>query len=152
MITEVVVVPSAAPPKPGPAMKPMKKGAERRAVNSQAELIVCPASSRTAPIKVNVRDISATGVGLVHHEPLPLGQKYVVKEQSIISREQPCLYTVVRTDAIGDGKYSIGLHATHLMGLDCAAKTGRAKVGAMAKLLILAIIMGSLAAVAWTFV
>lgn len=143
------------PPRPATAHPPLKKGAERRQatrrrVNSQAELLVCPASSRTATIKVNVLDVSETGVGIVHNEPLPLGQKYVVKEQSIIPKKQPCLYTVVRADPMPNGAYSIGLHASHLMGLDCAGKTGHAKTGAMAKLLILAIIMGGLAAVVWT--
>jgi hypothetical protein len=156
--------PAAPTPAPAPAAatnsagKPrVKKGAERRRsarrdVNTPAELIVCPASSRTAPIKVTVRDISATGVGLVHSEPLPLGQKYVVREPSIIPRSQPCLYTVVRADPAGEGKYSIGLHASHLMGLEVGEKTGRAKVAAMARLLILAIIVGGAIALAWTVI
>jgi len=135
----------------------MKKGADRRRsprreVNKTAELIVCPASSRTAPIKVNIRDISATGVGVIHSEPLPLGQKYVVREPSIIPRSQPCLYTVVRADRVGDGKFSIGLHASHLMGLEVGEKTGRAKTAAMARLLILAMLTGGLIAVAWNFI
>ena len=151
----------AAPPAPAaaaaPAPRATKKGSERRRsprreVNKTAELIVCPASSRTAPIKVNVRDISSTGVGLIHNEPLPLGQKYVVREPSIIPRSQPCLYTVVRADPAGEGKYSIGLHASHLIGLDAGEKTGRAKTAAMARLLILAILFGGLFAAAWAFI
>jgi hypothetical protein len=155
--------PPAAPPAPAvapaatPAPRATKKGSDRRRsprreVNKTAELIVCPASSRTAPIKVNVRDISSTGVGLIHNEPLPLGQKYVVREPSIIPRSQPCLYTVVRADPAGEGKYSIGLHASHLMGLDAGEKTGRAKTAAMARLLILAILFGGLFAAAWAFI
>ena len=153
--------PTAAPPATNPAPRAMsktkKKGADRRRsprreVNKTAELIVCPASSRTAPIKVNIRDISATGVGLMHHEPLPLGQKYVVREPSVIPRSQPCLYTVVRADPVGEGKFSIGLHASHLIGLEVGEKTGRAKTAAMARLLILAILFGVLFAAAWTFV
>ena len=148
---------SAAAPAPRAAAATMKKGAERRRsprreVNKTAELIVCPASSRTAPIKVNIRDISATGVGLMHHEPLPLGQKYVVREPSIIARSQPCLYTVVRADRMGEGKFSIGLHASHLIGLEVGEKTGRAKTAAMARLLILAILLGGLFAFTWAFI
>ena len=150
-----VAAPAAAPA-PRAVMK-KKKGADRRLsprreVNKTAELIVCPASSRTAPIKVNVRDISSTGVGLIHNEPLPLGQKYVVREPSIIPRSQPCLYTVVRADQVGDGKFSIGLHASHLMGLEVGEKTGRAKTAAMARLLICAILLGGLFAAAWALI
>ena len=147
----------AAPPPSAAAPSAKKKGSDRRRsprrdVNRTAELIVCPASSRTAPIKVNVRDISATGVGLIHNEPLPLGQKYVVREPSIIPRSQPCLYTVVRADAVGEGKFSIGLHASHLIGLEVGEKTGRAKTAAMARLLILAILTGGVVAAAWAFI
>jgi hypothetical protein len=147
----------AAPPPSAAAPSAKKKGSDRRRsprrdVNRTAELIVCPASSRTAAIKVNVRDISATGVGLIHNEPLPLGQKYVVREPSIIPRSQPCLYTVVRADAVGEGKFSIGLHASHLIGLEVGEKTGRAKTAAMARLLILAILTGGVVAAAWAFI
>src|SRR4051812_18086968 len=82
-----------------------KRGAERRRakrvpIESQAELFRCPSSSRTAPVKVAVRDVSATGVGVLSDEPLPVGQKYVVKEPTIISKQKSVLYTVVRAERI----------------------------------------------------
>ena len=139
-----------------PAAAPRKKGAERRLatrfpLNSSAELIRVPSSSRTAPIKVKVKDVSATGVGVVHSEPLPLGEKYVVKEPTI-SRRKSVLFTVVRADQIDENNYSIGLHDTHLMGKDYKVQsTKHARVPAMAKLLILAMVMGGLFAV-WTLI
>lgn len=148
--------PAAAPATAAaPAAPPRKKGSERRRatrfpVNSQAELIRVPSSSRAAPIKVKVKDISATGVGITHTEPLPIGEKYVVKEPTI-SRRERVLFTVVRADHIGDNNYSIGLHDTHLMGKDYKVeKRAHAHTVAMAKLLILALILGGLFA-AWTF-
>ena len=113
--------------------------------------MVVPSSSRTAPIKVKVKDISATGVGIVHNEPLPLGQKYVVKEPTI-SKRKSVLFTVVRADPIGDNSYIIGLHDSHLVGEDYKVQKNNSRTAAMAKLLILAIVMGSLVALAWTFV
>jgi len=110
-----------------------------------------PSSSRTAPIKVKIRDVSATGVGVLHTEPLPLGQKYVVKESTTISKRKSVLFTVVRADAIGENIYSIGLHDSHLMGKDYKVEKA-SRVNAMAKLLVLAIVMGSLVAVAWALV
>ena len=62
------------------------------------------------------------------------------------------LYTthLVRADPIGENSYSIGLHDTHLMGKDYKVNK-RARISAMVKLLILALLMGSLFAV-WTVV
>jgi hypothetical protein len=148
--------PSSPTPAPTPATPKRKTGRERRRatrvpLNSSAELIRVPSSSRTAPIKVKVRDVSATGVGIQHTEALPLGEKYVVKE-STISRRKNVLFTVVRADQLGENNYSIGLHDTHLMGRDYRVEKRHARTAAMAKLLIIAIVAGGLAAVAWTFV
>jgi hypothetical protein len=160
---EVVFVSSSSPtPTAAPqlsiapaAARPPKKGRDRRRakrvpLDSHAELIRVPSSSRTAPIKVKVKDVSATGVGVMHSEPLPLGEKYVVKEPTI-SKRKSVLFTVVRADAVGENSYSIGLHDSHLMGKDYKVHKP-SHIGAMAKLLILAIVMGCLLAVAWTFV
>lgn len=53
---------------------------------------------------------------------------------------------------MGGGKFSIGLHASHLIGLEVGEKTGRAKVAAMARLLIVALVAGGLLAAGWAFV
>ena len=101
-----------------------------------------------------MRVVSSTGVGVVHSEPLPVGQKYVVKEPTI-ERTHAALYTVVRADRIGEGRYSIGLHASHLIDNRFVhSETGAAGVAhtsAMAKLLMLAILFGTLLAV-WSMV
>ena len=129
-------------------------GAERRRarrvpLDSNAELYICPSSTRTAPLKVKMRDVSATGVGVVHTEPLPVGQKYVVKEPTI-SRTHPALFTVVRAERIADNCYSMGLHASHLLDnrfVHSESGVGVAQTSAMAKLLVLAIFFGCLLAV-----
>src|SRR5688500_13223242 len=69
-------------PTHSPKQKSQSKGRERRrakreALGTRGQLIRCPASSRTAPIDVQFSDRSSTGVGIVHHEPLPIGQKVV---------------------------------------------------------------------------
>jgi hypothetical protein len=127
-----------------------RRVAARKRVDSQGELYLCPASSRTAPLKVVVRDLSATGVGVVYSDPLPMGQKYVVKEPTV-SRGKSVLYTVVRSEPLVAGGYAIGLHASHLMdnngGLLHSAKGNTPRTSGMAKLLTLAILLGCLAAV-----
>jgi len=148
---------AAAPVVAAPAAAARRKnGAERRLatrfpLNSSAELIRVPSSSRAAPIKVKVKDVSATGVGVMHSEPLPLGEKYVVKEPTI-SRRKSVLFTVVRADQVGENNYSIGLHDSHLMDKDYKVHSAaHAHIVAMAKLLVLALIMGGLFAV-WTLI
>lgn len=91
-----------------------RRKARRTPMKTTGQLLICPSSSRTAPIPVEFQDVSATGVGIVHSEALRLGQKFVVKEQSL-SKRPTLLYTVVRSDRIDEGRYSIGLHATSLM-------------------------------------
>ena len=75
-------------------------------------------------MSVVVRDISATGVGIVHDLPLPVGEKYAVK-QDALPPDPPGLFTVVRSDAMPDGQYGIGLHASHLLDPRAAAVQSR---------------------------
>jgi hypothetical protein len=131
-----------------------RRRAERKPMQSHAELYRCPSSSRATPLKVAVKDVSATGVGVVHDEPLPVGQKYVVKEP-LISQQKSVLYTVVRAERMGADKYSIGLHASHLIDegnggfIHSGESASAGRVNGMAKLLLLAMLFGGLAA-AWT--
>lgn len=91
-----------------------RRQSERKTVDAAGELIACPATSKTAPVPVHVRDVSATGVGIVVDNPLPVGQKFVVKQDSFPTH-QPRLYTVVRADQTETGQYNVGLHASQLL-------------------------------------
>ena len=92
-----------------------RRRAKRFALGTAGELIACPRDPGTAPIKVHVKDASATGVGVIHDASLAVGQKYVVRERNLAKRKS-LLFTVVRSEPLGDGKFIIGLHASHLMG------------------------------------
>jgi hypothetical protein len=83
-------------------------------VDAPAELRICPATSRTVPARVKVRDVSSTGLGIVHESPLPVGQKCVVKTPTLPDK-QACLYTVVRAVPLNDGAFLIGLHLSQLL-------------------------------------
>jgi hypothetical protein len=91
-----------------------RRRAPRTPLNTHGQLLVCPADNRSVPIPVTFKDASATGIGVVAQEPLALGHKYVVKEQTLSKREA-VLFTVVRTRALDDHHFFAGLHATHLM-------------------------------------
>jgi hypothetical protein len=94
-----------------------RRRAQRFPLGTEGQLTVCPAIAGMPPVKVRVKDASVTGVGIIHDEPLRVGQKYVIREKTL-SRRKSVLFTVVRCEPTGDGKYSIGLHASHLMGRD----------------------------------
>ena len=54
-------------------------------------------------------DYSATGIGIVHTEGLIIGQTFIVREP-FVTRDNTCIFKVVRSDAKDDGTFSIGLH------------------------------------------
>jgi hypothetical protein len=88
-----------------------RRRAPRFKRNSKAQLIFWPASPRTAPIDVQLVDYSRTGVGVVNHEAIIVGQKFVLREP-FVTHGSTCIYTVVRCSKCDDGHYIIGLHAT----------------------------------------
>jgi hypothetical protein len=124
-----------------------RRRAPRTRIDSPGELLACPATARTVPVRVQVRDVSATGVGLVHASPLPLGQRFVVR-QATFPTDQPRLYTVVRSDATGDGTFSVGLHAANDCGPAGSGSPGPAQersAGTVATLLMVLVILAAAA-------
>ena len=89
-----------------------RRAAERKSIHAEGELRSCAQFTRTQPMTVKVCDVSASGVGIIHSEPLPPGAQYVVKQASF-TPEQPRLYTVARTTVKRDGSFVIGLQASH---------------------------------------
>jgi hypothetical protein len=88
----------SSPPRP-------KRGAERRRAKrilAEFRWRSCSAARQQSHRagQGRVRDVSATGVGVISDEPLPVGQKFVVKEPTIISKQNSVLYTVVRAERI----------------------------------------------------
>src|SRR5262245_33950588 len=102
---------------PGESTAPQAKdyGDRRRAPrirrDSKAQLLFWPATTRTAPIDVQLVDYSSTGVGVLNHEAIIIGQKFVLREP-FVTHGSTCLYTVARCSKRDDGYYIIGLHAT----------------------------------------
>jgi hypothetical protein len=101
-----------------------RRRAVRRRIDAAGELRACSRRSPAAVMSVVVRDVSATGIGIMHDVPLAVGQKFAVK-QDAVSADTPGLFTIVRSDAMPDGRYGIGLHATHLLDPRAALQRGR---------------------------
>ena len=90
--------------------KEERRAAARQSIDAPGELRPCATYTRVHILPVHVHDMSSTGVGIVHTEPLPPGTRYVVKQNSF-AEDQPRLYTVVRTTCKRDGSFLIGLEA-----------------------------------------
>src|SRR5436309_10246336 len=84
-----------------------RRAAERKSVEAAGELRSCDPYARTQSRPIQIQDVSATGVGIVHDEPLLPGAQYVVKQDSF-SSNQPRLYTVVRSKCKKDGSFAVG--------------------------------------------
>jgi PilZ domain-containing protein len=90
-----------------------RRAAERKSLEAAGELRSCDPYARTQSRPIQIQDVSATGVGIVHDEPLLPGSQYVVKQDSF-SANQPRLYTVVRSKCKKDGSFAVGLHASQV--------------------------------------
>ena len=114
---------SAAPAAPGGATATAtgtnggweNRVATRLPRSSTAQLLHYPGGRHQHPIDVQVIDYSATGIGVIHHEGLLVGTKFVVREPHVTDGNT-CLFTVVRSDPRPDGTFSIGLHVGNSLG------------------------------------
>ena len=99
----------------------------------------------SVPFDVVIEDISQTGVGVVHEQALNIGVPHLLTvphDGRAVIRE----YVVVRCDPRPDGKFTIGLEASHARSSGGAAPV-KSVVGKNVKLLFLALgVAGLLAA------
>lgn len=102
------------PPQPRRVGVEELRAAPRTRRQSTAQLLLHPAGRHPHPIDVTVVDYSATGIGIIHTEGLLIGQRFVVREPHV-TRDNTCLFTVVRSDRRTDGTYSIGLHVSNTL-------------------------------------
>src|SRR5438034_582322 len=105
-----------------------RRAAERKHVDAAGEMRPCDPFARTTAKPVKIHDVSATGVGIIHNEPLLPGAQYVLKQDSF-SANQPRLYTVVRSKCKKDGSFVVGLHANQVPppSVPAAKKAKKAK-------------------------
>jgi hypothetical protein len=97
-----------APPPPKAGGANLRRAARVKR-KSRAQLLLYPSGRHPHPIDVTIVDYSATGIGVVHTVGLLVGQKFIVREPHV-TRDNTCLYTVVRSEPMPDGRFSIGMH------------------------------------------
>ena len=61
------------------------------------------------PFEVIIDDVSNTGVGLIHHQPLEMGLRHLLTVPRADEKPVMLEYIVCRCDRRSDGRYSIGL-------------------------------------------
>jgi hypothetical protein len=121
---------------------------------STAQLLQYPAGRHQHPIEVQVIDYSATGIGVIHHEGLLIGRRFVVREPYVTKRNT-CIFTVVRSDPRPDGTFSIGLHVGNSLGnehtplLEIPPAPGISLSSKILFLFFAVIGLGMIVAVAW---
>ena len=95
---------SIAGQEPGPSNK---RRAER--VRRDGKIIVTPCCSGILgkPVQVRLKDLSATGIGLIHTDRLEIGSQFLVQLPQGNGQVKHLLYTVMRCDTSG-GLSSLG--------------------------------------------
>jgi hypothetical protein len=68
------------------------------------------------PFDVIIDDISTTGIGLIHHQPLEMGLRHLLTVPRADDRPVTLEYLVCRCDRRSDGNYSIGLKVAGEVG------------------------------------
>ena len=130
-----------------------KTGRERRRWprtrhKAKAQVVLCPGSGRGGT-EVEILDYSKEGIGLISHDGLLMGEKYVVREPHITAQGGSVIYTVVRAQRIDDDKWSIGLQVSNSVDPTEQLIEAHASRGEVGKLLLLLIGIIFVASIWW---
>jgi hypothetical protein len=106
----------ALKPTPPAGDAPDDDGAERRRATRVKRKFVTQmtpwaAGRSSIPFDVIIDDLSDTGVGLIHHEPLEMGLRHLLTVPRPGGSSVTLEYLVCRCDRRSDGNYAIGLSA-----------------------------------------
>jgi hypothetical protein len=80
----------------------------RVGIRSRVKIVPLVNGSRCAPTFAWSRDISASGIGIIHSEPLKLRSRFVVELQREENVPIQLLCEVVRKENVNSGVYMIG--------------------------------------------
>jgi HD-like signal output (HDOD) protein len=100
---------------------------KRRAARIQRDgkvlVIPCARGVLSKPIGVKLRDVSASGIGLTHEEPLELGTQFVIQLPQSDGTIKSLLYAVKRCDQSGP-LFSIGAELMSVLRPQLAGEAG----------------------------
>lgn len=93
-------------------------------VGLRAQVMVVPAPGRrAAPRPVRCRNLSASGIGLLHKQDMPAGTEFVVRlEAKGLSAAAHVLCTVVHADKISPDLFSIGARIVRVLSFEEAER------------------------------
>jgi hypothetical protein len=101
---------------------PERRRAVRVKHQVDAEIVPWKRNRPGVPFTVTIEDFSPTGVGIIHTEALPLGGEFVVKVPRPENDPLAVLLTVVRTKALEDGKFTVGLEISNVLDKSALAR------------------------------
>jgi hypothetical protein len=104
-----------------------ERGSARIGVIGRGVIIPCPARCRRQPVSVAVRDLSSTGIGVMHSQRLEQGEKFILRVPAVPGQSAgtAVLCTVVHCRPVGLGVYLIGAHFASLIQPAAAADENR---------------------------
>jgi hypothetical protein len=103
-----------------------KRSSPRVGIRMQVTIVPCLQGVPVTPHLVWVRDVSAHGMGLIHHEPLPIGSYFLALFQRKGGERLTVLYKVASCSRLSTQQTLIGgqidrVITSEMMGTDSAA-------------------------------
>ena len=77
-----------------------------------AEIVLCAPGSSRKPILVRVRDLSNSGIGVLHHKAIAVGEQFVLNLNTASPSDTALLCTVMRCQRIEENLFGIGASFT----------------------------------------
>jgi hypothetical protein len=118
------------PPARGPE-ELIERGSVRIGLAGQAIIIPCPARCGRRPVSVAVRDLSSTGVGIIHTQRLEPGEQFILRlpQGTHGAATATVLCTVVHCQPLALGVYALGARFADLIEASATTAPGGASRG-----------------------
>jgi hypothetical protein len=126
------------PAQPGSYMHPRidRRRAARATQKFVTQMTPWAPGHASVPFEVVINDMSETGVGIIHDQPLKVGLRHLLTVPGAAGKKPLTLeYLVVRCERRGDGNYMIGLERS--IARDSVDQPAKRVVSERVKLLFL---------------
>jgi hypothetical protein len=101
-----------------------RRQSPRISVEARATIIPCSPGSERRQVGVSVRDISADGIGFLHHQSIGSGQPFILVLPSATgTRARAILCTAAWWQPVAEGSFAVGAKFGRELG---ASRRGRA--------------------------
>lgn len=102
-----------------------KRRSNRVRRDAKVHVIPCARGILGTAVQVRMRDLSSTGIGLIHTDPFEVGSQFIIQLPQRSGPPKNLLYTVVRCDTFG-GLSSVGASLAAVLRPEQAVAAGEA--------------------------